>query len=211
LPSTVKKGDAPAVRRPRLSTRERDVRRLEQTLGPLPEAVAAPVLVVLTGLPGSGKSHLARELSRRHPLAVLNSDALRAALFPHPQHSDQENARLFSATHAVLDRLLARGVSAALDATNLREAHRRPLYQLAGKRGARLLVVQVTAPEGVAKKRLRRRRRGETPWDISEAGPEVYDKMRAEVEPVRRPHITVDTSKDIGPALDKILAALQAI
>lgn len=207
----MKKDDPPAAQRPRGSTRERDVRRIEQALGPLPAAVAAPALVVLTGLPGAGKSHLARELSRRYPLAVLNSDALRAVLFPHPQHSDEENARLFPATHVVLDRLLARGVSAVLDATNLREAHRRPLYQLAERRGARLVVVQVTAPEEMAKERLRRRRRGETPGDISEAGLEVYDKMRADAEPVRRPHIVVDTSKDVGPALDKILAELQAI
>ncbi len=193
------------------STRERDVRRIEEALGPLPAAAAAPALVVLTGLPGAGKSHLAGEIAQRYPLAVLNSDGLRAALFSRPQHSDQENARLFPAIHAVLDRLLVRGVSAALDATNLREAHRRPLYRLAGKRGARLVIVQVTAPDEVAKERLRRRRRGETPWDISEAGPEVYDKMRAEVEPVRRPHLVVDTSQDIAPALDKIVAALQAI
>jgi hypothetical protein len=81
-----------------------DVSRLETALGELPARRPAPFLVLVSGLPGSGKSHFSRELCRRYPLAHLNSDALRRALFPQPTHSTDESARLFAAVHALLER-----------------------------------------------------------------------------------------------------------
>lgn len=188
-----------------------DVRVLERALGPLPSPQARPALVVLSGLPGSGKSHLARELCRRYPLARLESDALRKALFKRPTYSVEESARLFAACHALLDTLLARGIPALLDATNLKEVHRRPLYRIAERRGARLVLVQVEAPQEMVRQRLEGRARGENPWDQSEASVEVYEKMRAGAEPIQRPHLIVDTSGDIRPALDMVLRELQEV
>lgn len=165
--------------------------------------------MVLSGLPGSGKSHLAREVCRRYPLAHLDSDALRKALVKRPAYSEAESARLFAACHALLGGLLARGVPALLDATNLKEIHRRPLYRLAAKHGARLVLVQVEAPAETVRERLAGRLRGDNPRDRSEAGREVYEKMRDQAEPMERPHITVDTSKNIAPAVDKIVRELK--
>ncbi len=189
----------------------RDVQTLEESLGLLPSPQAAPALVVLSGLPGSGKSHLAREVCRRYPLARLDSDALRKALVKRPTYSGPESGRLFAASHALLDRLLARGAPTLVDATNLKEVYRRPLYHLAEKHGARLVLVQVEAPPDIVRERLEGRLRGDNPWDRSEAGPEVYEKMRDEAEPIERPHIAVDTSKDIGPAVDKIVRELKGV
>lgn len=190
---------------------ERDVRVLEEALGPLPEAVPGktPAVVVLSGLPGAGKSHLARALLARRPFAHLDSDRLRRALFRRPAYTQAEHFRLFRAYHELMDRLLGRGISVVCDATNLREAHRRPLYEIAEKHGARLAVVQMEAPPPVVRERLSRRLAGGDPLDVSEAGPEVYERMRAEAEPVRRRHLSVDTTGDIGPAVDEILAQLE--
>jgi len=188
-----------------------DVRTLEASLGPLPQPQENPALVLVSGLPGSGKSHFTRELCRRHPMARLESDALRKALFHRPSHSADESARLFVACHALLDSLLARGVPAVLDATNLREVHRRPLYRIAGRRKAKLLLVEVQAPPEVVKRRLEARLRGENPWDRSEAGAAVYERMREQAEPIERPHIAVNTAEDIGPSLDLLVRELQGI
>lgn len=192
-------------------TLEEDVRALEASLGSLPKRHATPALVVVSGLPGSGKSHFTHELRKRYPLALLNSDALRKALFARPTHSADESARLFAACHALLDRLLARGIPTALDATNLREIHRRPLYGIADKRGAKLILVDVQAPPPLVRQRLEARRRGENPWDHSQAGAEVYERMRQQAEPIQQPHLVVDTSQDIGPALDKLVGELKGV
>ena len=192
-------------------TLETDVQTLEASLGPLPQPQATPALVVVSGLPGAGKSHFTRQLCQRYPMARLDSDALRKALFRQPTHSAEESARLFAACHALLDRLLSKRVPAALDATNLREIHRRPLYRIAEKHGAKLVLVEVRAPAELVKERLEARLRGENPWDESEAGPEVYERMRQQIEPIPEPHLIVDTSQDIGPALDELVRELRAL
>lgn len=190
---------------------DEDVRRLEASLGALPPPRHPPALVVVSGLPGSGKSHFTRELCRRHALAHLDSDALRRALFPNPAHSADESARLFAACYELLDRLLERGVSAVLDATNLREVHRRPLYRIAERHGARLVLVRVKAPATLIRRRLERRARGDNPWDASSADLQVYERMRKDAEPIRRPHLLVDSSADIESALDRVGRKLAAV
>jgi len=187
-----------------------DVAQLEASLEPPPPPSYPPALVVLCGLPGAGKSTFARRLRERVPLAVLESDRLRKLLFGRPTYSPQESRRLFRAIHALADRLLARGIPVLIDATNLREAHRRPLYEMAERHGARLVVVQVEAPPHLVRHRLRRRQERRPPDDWSDAGPEVYERMQAQVEPIGRPHIRVDTSRDLAPALEAVVRALSS-
>jgi len=61
----------------------------------------------------------------------------------------------------------------------------------------------------VARQRLERRLAGGDPLDVSEAGPEVYARMEAEVEPIRREHMVVDTSGDISGAVERILREVE--
>jgi predicted kinase len=186
-----------------------DARRIEECVRPLPSPRSTAALVVVSGLPGSGKSHFCRRLAARHPIARLESDALRKALFRQPTHSPEESRRLFAACHYVLDRLLGAGISALLDATNLREVHRRQLYAIADRHRAKLVLVSLRAPAAVVEERLVARARRSDPADLSDAGPEVYQRMRSLDEPIGRPHIVVDTSADIEPAVEAVLRELE--
>src|SRR5262245_23330072 len=134
--------------------RERDADRLLAALGRLPRAVERPAVVVMVGLPGSGKSHLARPVVRKTPVVVLHSDALRQVLFAQPQHTKKEHGRLFPAIHVLMGRLLARGNSIIVDATNLKEANRRPYYKIAEAYGAPVHLVRTTAPLAEIRERL---------------------------------------------------------
>jgi len=187
----------------------KDARKIEEYIQPLPPPRTSPALVVLSGLPGSGKSHFCRRLASRYPMAGLKSDALRKALFGQPTYSAEESRRLFAACHLVLSRLLARGIPTIFDATNLREVHRRQVYLIADEHNARLILVHLQAPPAVAHERLEARVKGLPSHDLSDAGPEVYERMRHDVEPIGRPHISVDTSADIEPAIAAILQQLK--
>ncbi len=184
---------------------ERDVGALERELGGVRSAHGTPAAVVLVGPPGAGKSHLARALAARHPFAHLDSDRLRRALFERPEYTNAENLRLFKAYHELMARLLSRGVSVICDATNLKEAYRRPLYEIAENRGATLVVVQLETPRAIVESRLDRRLADAAPWDQSGAGRDIYERMQEEAEPVQREHLVVDASGDIAAAVEQVL------
>ena len=181
------------------------VQVLRQSLGPLPEPVAHPVLIALSGLPGTGKSYLARRLAERLPVAVLESDLLRRALFRNPSHAAAESAYLFQAVHRLLEELLRDGIAVLLDATNLEEVHRERLHRSAHRAGVRLILVRVKAPPEVVAQRLEGRAQHKDPQDRSDAGWEVYQRMRRTAEPVGGTYLTVETSRDVAPAVEKIV------
>ena len=195
----------------RRSRADGDVRILESALGSLPPANARPALVLLSGLPGSGKSYLAREICRGYPIAHVESDVLRKELFARPVYTPRESTRLFAAIHALVGDLLDRGLSVLFDATNLKEAHRRPLYDIAKRRGARLVIVRVEVPDSVARQRLEAKRRGGDPGNHSDADVDIYEAMRRAEEPIGREHIRVETSGSVAPAVDKIVGELEEI
>ena len=190
---------------------EADVETLKSRLPALPPPVANPYLVLMCGLPGAGKTHFALRLAAEMPLQMIESDAARKALMGVPAYNAEENLRVFAACRRLMDELLNNGVPVLLDATNVTERDRAYSYTAAEGRGAEVVVVRVKAPESEVRRRLRRRERGLAKDGASNAGWDVYLKMRTREEPVARPHFVVDTSKDITPAIVKISNKLKAI
>lgn len=186
-----------------------DVARIKENLEFIPEPMVTPPFVVVSGLPGTGKSYFCRKLAERMPFLVLESDALRKSLFSVPTYSAEESAQLFAACHLLIEELLQKGVPIVFDATNLSERHRERLYHISDKTGAKLILVWVEAPAAVVHQRLQFREEKADPEDKSDADWEVYRRMRLNVEKIRRNHFAVDTSRDIMPVIDKIMRAIK--
>jgi len=180
-----------------------DVQRLTGSLGQLPEPVAEPTFITVSGLPGTGKSYFCSKLAERLSFVILESDVLRKALFSPPSYSPQESSRLFQACHLLVERLLRRGISLILDATNLSERYREHLYSIADRLDIKLILVRVEAPPQVVHERLKARLK--TSENKSDADWGVYQRMRSSVQKITRNHYVVDTSRDITPVIDKIV------
>jgi predicted kinase len=182
----------------------RDVAVLKESLGTLAEASVKPSFVLVSGLPGTGKSVFAKRLAEDIPLTVLETDVLRRRLFSPPTYSPGENSRLFQAIHELLADLLGNGTSVALDATNLVERHRETLYAIADATNALLIIVKTEAPSGTVEERLAQRSLGANPGDNSEADIGVYQRMRPTQQRIGRNHLRVDTTGDISGVVRKI-------
>ncbi|HEY48877.1 MAG TPA: ATP-binding protein [Dehalococcoidia bacterium] len=182
-----------------------DVQKLKQGLKVLPEPVANPVFVAVSGLPGTGKSYFSRRLAELLPSVIVESDALRRILFPSPTYSAQESQRLFTACHSLIEELLSGGITVVLDATNLMEQHRERLYRIAQRLKVKLIMIQVEAPRELVQQRLQGRSRGVDAEDNSDADWGVYRKMKASAQRIRRNYFAVDTSRDIAPVIDRIV------
>jgi len=153
-----------------------DIQRLSESMGQLPEPAANPVLIAVSGLPGTGKTYLCNKLAERLPLIILESDALRKTLFPVPGYSATENKRLFKTIYLLIERLLTKGISLILDATNLTEKNREYLYSIADRFHVKLILVCVNAPPEIVKERLEKR--AEEKSSNSDADWLVYNKMK---------------------------------
>ena len=184
-----------------------DVERLTESLGQLPEPVAKPALVVVSGLPGTGKSYFSSKLAERLPFVILESDALRRVLFSSPSYNPKESSRLFQAVHLLIERLLKKGISLILDATNLSEQRREYLYSIADHLDAKLVLVRVEAPPQVVRGRLETRLKDS--GNKSDADWLVYQRMRFSVDKIQRKHYAVDTSRDVTPVLEKIVKEMK--
>jgi len=180
-----------------------DVEQLAESLGQLPEPVAEPVFIAVSGLPGTGKSYFCGKLAERLPFVILESDALRKVLFSPPSYSPKESSHLFRAVHRLIERLLKKGTSLILDATNLSELHREYFYSIADRLDVKLVLVRVEAPSEVVRRRLENRPGNSD--GKSDADWAIYQRMKPLAQKIRRKHYAVDTSQDITPVLDKIV------
>jgi len=167
-------------------------------------------LIILSGLPGTGKSHFAREIWQRKDIRIVESDVVRKLMVPKPTYSKAENTALFYRCHGYIREYLASGDSVIFDATNLREVYRKPVYEIADDLGAKLIVVQMWAPYEVALTRLLERSTGKgSESDNSSADGVVYKRMMSSQEAISVPHLTVDSSQDITPMVDYILEEMK--
>ena len=188
--------------------RTTDVDRVLQSLGALPPGRSRPVLVVVAGLPGTGKSQFSRELRLRTDAVILESDVIRRLFFARPSYTWREGKRVFAALHAAVEKLLDSGISCIVDATNLAESYRQPLYAIAERHGVKLIVVEVTAPVKVALARLSER--AATPENVSDADVAVYERMSQAWEEIGREHFIVDTSKPVARTADAVAREMES-
>ena len=167
------------------------------------------MLLVLSGLPGSGKSELARALAERYPFCLVGSDAVRRAIFPQRNYTGPEHAATYRTCHEVIGYLLRSNVWTVFDATNPSRRDRREALELGRAAGARAYAVQLQVSADTALRRLRIREEGGDPYG-SEAGIGVFEAMNAtfQVEEARGP-FALDAERDLKTLVEDVARILE--
>jgi aminoglycoside phosphotransferase family enzyme/predicted kinase len=166
-----------------------------------------PTVIAVTGLPGHGKTSLARAIGGELGLRLVSSDTVRKTLFeirePHEYGAGPYSADANRLTYqTVVERaryLLAQDGGVVLDATFRREADRAVARKMALKDGAQWRVIECRlTPEQV---RERLERRAALKEGRSDAIWETYLRQRSEFEPFDDrdgPRLELDTSADLA-------------
>jgi predicted kinase len=100
-----------------------------------------PLLIMLYGFPGSGKSYVARQLSEHLQAAHLQGEKIRHEIFKSPTYDRQENQVVTQLLDYMTHEFLNAGISVIYDTNALRAAQRQNLRNLARKLHAQPLVI----------------------------------------------------------------------
>jgi predicted kinase len=148
------------------------------------------MVILVFGLPGSGKTTLAAELAGRIKALYLSSDRVRKEMIRDISYAPEEKA-------AVYDRMLGlareavvrRDDDVVVDATFHREEERR-LFRKSLDGETAVFVIEVRAKEELIRERLA------APREDSDADFGVYEKIRAEWEPEADEHLVLWSERD---------------
>jgi len=116
-----------------------------------------PLLVMLYGFPGAGKTFFARQLCEQLVAVHVHGDRMRAELFEKPTHSKEENHIVSSLMNYMTGEFLAAGVSVVYDTNAMRTTQRRALRNMAQKAGAETVLVWLQVDPESALARASRR------------------------------------------------------
>ncbi len=175
-------------------------------------AGSAPMLVLMKGPPGTGKSTIARELGRRFGWPVVDKDAVRDLL------PDESGGLSYEAMLALAERQLSIGLTVIADSPlGYGRAYARA-REIASAAGARMLIIESECSDEAEWRRRIEQRAGTglaahhaTDWAKVDA---FYERTAADPYEVDVPHLVVDTirpledvMRDVGGWLDRTSGA----
>ena len=122
-----------------------------------------PLLVMLYGFPGSGKTFFARQFCESIQAAHVQGDRIRFELFEKPRYDKQENAVITQLMDYMTQEFLNAGVSVVYDTNAMRAVQRHALREMARKSHAQPLLVwlQIDAETAYLRSNKRDRRRSD--------------------------------------------------
>lgn len=182
-----------------------------------------PRLLLMSGLSGSGKTWLARQLAERLSGVHIRSDVerkrhagLRELAQSHSRlgqdlYSAEATANLYGDLARAADDVLSGGISAIVDATFLERAQRARFVELAASCGAPLHLILCEAPEPVLRARITERSRAGRDSSEADLGVLAWQSARAEPPTAdeRIEVIRVDTVR--GDAIDLTLRSVRGV
>jgi predicted kinase len=166
------------------------------------------MLIVFGGLPGTGKTTLARLLARELNAVYVRVDTLEQALVRAFPAGTEIGAAGYTVAHAVTTENLITGMTVVVDAVNALEFVRQIWRDLAGEASAALFEVECVCTDAAIHQRRVEEREADIPGHVQPTWQEVEAR---EYEPWLEPHQQIDTAYNSPQAaLALLLAQLQA-
>jgi predicted kinase len=150
------------------------------------------MLIVFAGLPGAGKSTIARELAGQIGAVYVRIDSIEQAIrASQPPQGPMDDAG-YRAGHAVALDNLRLGLTVIADSVNPLELTRAGWREVAQQAGVRALEVEVICPDRAEHRRRVESRLTDVPGLRLPSWREVETR---DYEPWTRPHLVIDSAR----------------
>ena len=147
------------------------------------------MIVIIFGLPGSGKSHFASRFAKVINAEYINSDRVRKEIFEKRLYSDEEKKVVYAKMLEQMKESVKQKRNLVLDGTfHKKEIRKMFIEEMKGKGG--ISFIEIQAAENIIAERLKKER------TYSEADFEVYKLINRQNEPLAGPHLILRSTND---------------
>ena len=164
-----------------------------------------PVLLLVCGLIGTGKSTVSRLIAGKTGMAIISSDEARKTLFSVPKrahryegfkkgiYSESATDKTYAELVKKSLEFLKSGRSVILDATFSKNTYIKEAEKAAKKAKAYFKIIECVSDDAAIKTRLKKRLKNKT--SISDATWDIYLKQKEDFERIKNPDIRLFTHK----------------
>lgn len=152
---------------------------------------------MFVGLPGSGKSYLARQMSKELGIAHISSERIRYELFENPSFTKEEDGVVKNICMLMAEQFLAAGLSAVYDASINRLADRRQLRDFARSHSATPLLIwqQIDTSSSFARSRSRNPKNSPDDKYVGSLSKEMYEGLAKTLQIPKNEEVIVVSGK----------------
>lgn len=163
------------------------------------------LVVLVGGLPGSGKTWFAKALAGRLGALYISSDETRRTLPDAGDYSRENKRWVYDEMLRRTREAIGKGNDVVIDATFYLEAVRAPFRQLE-EEGSKVYLIEVDADEALIRRRLA------TPRPDSQADFSIYEAVKAEWEPPEDDHLVIwSTNENLAGMLGDAMRYLHLV
>jgi predicted kinase len=162
------------------------------------------MLIMVMGLPGSGKSFFAKRFAAELGAEYISSDALRNVMGLRGKYLPENKTDVYLKMTEKAKDWVQKNKSVVLDATFFQKKYRELIYTIAEANQIPIHLILVQADENIIQQRL------SLPRKDSEADHSVYLKIKDQFEPIEKPFLLLDsTNENLEEILKKAYQYIQ--
>ncbi len=156
------------------------------------------MLIIIYGLPATGKTTIAKELSKRIRAEHLDTDIIRKELIKSPKYTYEEKLLVYNII-ALLTKYLLKYTNVIVSGTFYKEFLREKFINIAREMNKRYYLIECVASENEIRKRMEHSR------EYSDADYNVYLMLKKEFEETKYERLRINTENPLHENIKLIM------
>jgi predicted kinase len=148
------------------------------------------MIIIVFGLPGSGKTYLASRLAKKIGVKRISSDVLRKELVKSPTYSKDEKLLIYKKMFEIMCDYVSNREHLIIDGTFYKAAMRNTYIKQIELQGGEIKFIEIKADKAIIKERLSHERIN------SDADYHIYELIAREFEPYIEDHLILHSTND---------------